>query len=97
MVGVLILNKAFLNIKGNTCYIPTSGRCFLNCIKFSTGNDYKENFLTFGRDVKRRNNVMTSGRFHPFGKLYSIIIGCFDGSGINRKNLTEKNIALYIH
>ena len=29
---------------GNNCYIPTSGNCFMKCIKYFTKKDYTKNF-----------------------------------------------------
>ena len=47
---------------GNNCYIPTSGNCFIKCIKYFPEKDYTEDFLTFIRTEQRRSNVMTSAR-----------------------------------
>ena len=34
---------------GNNCFIPTKGYCFVKCINFLTGQDYKEQILDFIR------------------------------------------------
>ena len=47
---------------GNSCYIPKSGNCFIKGIKYSTGNEYTEVFLTFIPDVKRRTHVKSPAR-----------------------------------
>ena len=82
---------------GQNCYIPTSGMCFIKCIKYFTKKDYTEEFLTFIRTEQRRSNVMTSGRIQPFCKKYNINIGCFDGTRINPRNLSQRDTALKIH
>ena len=40
---------------------------------------------------------MTSARIQPFCRKYNINIGCFDGTRINPRNITQKNTALKIH
>ena len=82
---------------GQNCYIPTSGMCFIKCINYFTKKDYTEEFLTFIRSEQRRSNVMTSARIQPFCKKHNINIGCFDGTRINPRNLTQKNISLFIY
>ena len=82
---------------GQNCYIPTSGMCFINCIKYFTKKDYTEEFLTFIRSEQRRSNLMTSATIRPFCRKYNINIGCFDGIRINPRNLTQRTTALRIH
>ena len=40
---------------------------------------------------------MTSARIQPFCKKYNINIGCFDGTRINPRNLTQRDISLFIY
>ena len=40
---------------------------------------------------------MTSARIQPFCRKYKINIGCFDGTRINRRNITQRNTSLFIH
>ena len=40
---------------------------------------------------------MTSARLQPFCKKFDINIGCFDGTRINPRNLTQRNISLVIY
>ena len=40
---------------------------------------------------------MTSARNQGFCRKYNIDIGCFDGTRINLRNITERNTALEIH
>ena len=82
---------------GQNCYIPTSGMCFIKCKKNFTKKDYTEEFLTFIRSEQRRSNVMTSAIIQPFCRKYNINIGCFDGTRINPRNITQRNTALKIH
>ena len=91
--------KDIIEVKGINCYIPSSGYCFLKCINYLTGKDYKKEFLDFIRNEKRRTNVMTKARIQPFCKKYSINIGCYDNN--SRKvlplSVTERNKALYLY
>ena len=78
--------KDILEVIGNNCYIPSSGYCFLKCINYLTGKDYKKEFLDFIRDEKRRSNVMTKARIRPFCHKYGINIGYYENT--SRKNFT---------
>ena len=82
---------------GQNCYIPTSGMCFIKCITYFIKKDYTEEFLTFIRSEQRRSDVMTSARVGSFCRKYNINIGCFDGTRINPRNITQIYTALKIH
>ena len=89
--------QEIIEYHGQNCYIPTSGMCFIKCINYFTKKDYTEEFLNFIRTEQRRSNVMTSARIQPFCRKYNINIGCFDGTRINPRNITQRNTALKIH
>ena len=57
---------------GNNCFIPTKGYCFVKCINFLTGEDYKQQYLDFIRNEKRRSNIMTMARIQPFCRANNI-------------------------
>ena len=57
----------------------------------------QKNFWTFIWTEKYRLEVTTSGRIQPFCRKHNINSGCFDGTRINPRNITHKNIALKIH
>ena len=40
---------------------------------------------------------MTSARIQPFCRKYNINIGCFAGTRINPRNLTQRNASLFIY
>ena len=82
--------QAIVEYNGRNCYIPTSGHCFIKCINYFTRKDYTEEFLNFIRSVQRRSNEMTSTRIQPLCRKYNINIGCFDGTGINPRNLLKE-------
>ena len=89
--------QAIVEYNGRNCYIPTSGHCFIKCINYFTRKDYTEEFLNFIRSAQRISNEMTSTRIQPFCRKYKINNGCFDGTGINPRNLTQRDTALKIH
>ena len=39
-----------IEYRGNNCFIPTKGYCFVKCINFLTGEDYKQQYLEFIRN-----------------------------------------------
>ena len=71
--------------------------CFIKCFIYFTKKEYTEEILTFIRSEQRRSKVMTSARIQPFCKKYKGNIGCFDGTRINPRNLTQRNISLFIY
>ena len=40
---------------------------------------------------------MTSARIQPFCRKYNINVGCFDGTRINPRNITQRHTTLKIH
>ena len=97
MLEANILNKILLKYIGNNCSFPTSGNCFIKYVNHLTGKDYTEDFLTFIRTEQRRSNVMTSARIQPFFKKHNINIGFYDGFRVCPRNITERNVALYMY
>ena len=55
-------DEIIIEYQGNNCFIPTKGYCFIKCINFLTGQDYKQQYLEFIRNEKRRSNIMTMAR-----------------------------------
>ena len=49
------------------------------------------------RTEQRRFNVMTTARNQPFNKNYNINVGCFEGTRISPRNITQRNTTLKIH
>ena len=44
--------------RGNICFIPTKGYCFVKCNNLPTGQDYEHQNLDFIRSEQRRSNIM---------------------------------------
>ena len=54
-----------IEYRGDNCFFPPNCYCFVNCIKILTGEDYKELYLDFIRQEKRRSNIMTMAAIQP--------------------------------
>ena len=48
-----------IEYRGDNCFKPTKGYCFIKCVKFLTGEDYNQQNLDFIRSEQRRSNIMT--------------------------------------
>ena len=86
-----------IEYRGNNCFIPTKGYCFIKCVNFLTGQDYKQQYLEFIRNEQRRSNIMTKARIQPFCRANNINLGYYDGNGVYPRSVTNRNIALYLY
>ena len=59
----------------NNCFFPTKGYCFIKCIIYLAGEDYKQQYLDFNRIEKKRGNKMTKARVQPFCKANNLSWG----------------------
>ena len=89
-------DKIILEYKGNNCYIPTKGYCFVKCINYLTGKDYKDKYLEFIRNEKRRSKIMTKARIQPFCRANNINLGYWDGERVFPRTVTNRDNALYL-
>ena len=55
-----------IEYRGNNCFIPTKVYCFVRCVNFLTGEDYKQQYLDFSKTEKGRSNIMTKAHIQPF-------------------------------
>ena len=85
-----------IEYRGNNCFIPTKSYCFINCINFLTGQDYKEQYLDFIRNEKRRSNIMTKARIQPFCIANNIILGYYINDRIFPRTVTNRDSALFL-
>ena len=86
--------------RGNNCYIPTKGYCFIKCLIFSTGEDYKQQYLDFLRNEKRRSNIMTMARIQPCLRKLGIDLGYYNGDRVFPRTVTNRDnrdSALYLY
>ena len=86
-----------IEYRGNNCFIPTKGFCSIKCVNFLTGDDYKEQYLDFMRNERKRSNIMTKARNQPFCRANNFNLGYFDGIGISPRSVTDRDNALFLY
>ena len=86
-----------IEYRGINCFIPTKGYCFVKCINFLTGQDYKHQYLEVIRNEKRRSNIMTKARIQPFCRANKINLGYWDGERVFPRTVTNRDSALYLY
>ena len=94
--NVCSFDKIIIEYRGNNCFIPTKGYCFVKCINYLTGQDYKEQYLGFIRNEKRRSNIMTKARIQPFCRAININLGYWDGERVFPRSVTNRDSALLL-
>ena len=65
-------------------FYSNKGYCFVKCNNFITGKDYKQQYLDFIRNGKRRSIIMTKARIQPFCRANNTNLGFFDGRRVYR-------------
>ena len=92
-------DKIIVEYRGNICFIPTKGYCFIKCINYLTSQDYKQQYLDFIRNEKRRSNIMTMARIQPFCKANNIDLGYYNNNNnrVYPSSVTNRNSALYLY
>ena len=90
-------DKIIIEYQGNNCFIPTKGYCFVKCINFLTGRDYKQEYLDFIRNEKRRSNIMTMARIQPFCTANNINLGYYNNDRVFPRTVTNSDSALYLY
>ena len=90
-------DKIIVEYRRNNCYIPTKGYCFVKCINYLTGQDYKQEYLDFIRNEKRRSNIMTMARIQPCLKKLGIDLGYYNGERVFPRTVTNRDSALYLY
>ena len=90
-------DKLIVKYRGKNCYIPTKGYCFVKCINFLTGQDYRKQYLEFIRNESRRSNIMTKARIQPFCRANNINLGYYNNDRVFPRTVTNRDIALFLH
>ena len=85
-----------IEYQGNNCFIPTKRYCFVKCINFLTGQEYKQQYLDFIRSEQRRSNIMTKARIQPFCRANNTNLGYIDGERVFPRSVTQRNNALFL-
>ena len=90
-------DKLIVEYRGNNCFIPTKGYCFVKCINYLTGQDYKQQYLDFIRNEKRRSNIMTKARIQPFCRANNIDLGYYNNDRVFPRTVTNRDTAIFLH
>ena len=90
-------DKTIVEYQGNNCFIPTKGYCFIKCINYLTGHDYKQQYLDFLRNETRRTNIMIMARIQPCLRKLGIDLGYYNGDRIFPRTVTNRDSALYFY
>ena len=86
-----------IEYRGNNCFIQTKGYCFVKCINFLTGQDYKDKYLDFIRNEKRRSNIMTKARTQPFCNKNNVNLGYYNDDRVFPRSVSNRDSALYLY
>ena len=86
-----------IEYRGSNCFIPTKGYCFVKCINFLTGRDYKQQYLDSIRSEQRRSNIMTKARIQPFCGANNINLGYYNDDRVFPRSVTNRDSALYLY
>ena len=90
-------DKIIIEYRGKNCYIPTKGYCFVKCINYLTGQVYKQEYLDFIRNEKRRTNILTMARIQPFCRANNIILGYYNNDRVFPRSVTNRDSALFLY
>ena len=71
--------------------------CFIKCVNYKTGKDYKQQYLDFIRNENRRSNIMNKAKIQPFCGANNINSGYFDGTRVFPRSVTDRNNAFFLH
>ena len=93
----VILSMKLLNIVEIIVFIQSKGYCFVKNVNYIHGQDYKQQYLDFIRNEKRRSNIMTKARIQPFCRANISNSGYFDGTRNFPRSVTQRNIALFLY
>ena len=69
---------------------------FIKCNNSFTNKDYTEEIQDFNRKKIYHSDLNSSAKMQAFCKKYDVHIGCFDGTRKYPRNITQRNISLYI-
>ena len=62
-----------------------------------TGQDYKQQYLDFIRNEKRRSNIMTKARIQPFCRANNINLGYYINDRVFPRSVMNRDSALYLY
>ena len=90
-------DKTIVEYRGKNSFIPNKGYCFVKCINYLTGQDYKQEYQDFIRNEKRRCNNMTMARIQPCLRKLGIDLGYYNGDRVFPRTVANRDSALYLY
>ena len=90
-------DKIIIEYRGNNCFIPSKGYCFVKCIDYLNSQDFKRQYLDFTRNEKRRTNILTMARIQPFFRANKINLGYYNIDRNFPRTVTNRDTALYLY
>ena len=90
-------DEIIVEFQGNNCFIPTKGYCFIKCVNYLTGQDFKQEYLDFIRNEKRRCNIMTMARIQLCLKKLGIDLGYYNNDRVFPRTVTNRDTALDLY
>ena len=90
-------DKIFVEYRGNNCFIPIKVYCFIICINYLTGQDYKQKYPDFIQNEKRRSHILTMARIKPCLKKLGIDLGYYNGDRVYPRIVRNRDSALYLY
>ena len=92
-----VFKHEIIEYRGNYCFIPTKGSCFVKCTNFITSEDYIKQYLDFIRNETRQSNILTKARIQPFCGANIIHLGYFGGKRVFPTSVTDRNKVLLLN
>ena len=86
-------DKIIFEYRGIICFLPTKGYCFVKCINFLTGQDYKQQYLDFIRNEKKT----TMALIQPFCRANNINLGYYNGDRVFPRTVTNRDSASFLY
>ena len=93
----MILNTKLLNIEEIIVLFQLKNYCFFKCINFSTGEDYKQQYLDFIKSEKRRSINMAMARIKSCLKSLGIQLGYYNRKEIYPRTICKKDEGLFLY
>ena len=81
--------------RGNNCFIPTKGHCFVKCNHFITGEDFKQQHFENIGNEKRRSNILNKARIQAFCRANNTNLTYYDGTKGFPRPVTDRKNALF--
>ena len=90
-------DKTIVQYRRNNCYIPTEGYCFVICVNFLTGQYYKDQYLEFIQNEKRRSKITEMARIQPCLRKLGVDLGYYNGERVFPGTVMKRDSALYLY